>query len=233
MSYYLLPHPDTKKAERMDKMAPRPSDDVETLRLRFTAIWDRNLDAERPSKATNVAEIVIDKHMEHHRHYHNTRHLSFCLSELDHAQSSIDEPDVVELSIWFHDAVYMPNASDNENQSAALFLQLARGQLPELLCRTVAGIIQATHHQQPPTTKNEACVLDIDLASIGLPWEDFNRDNEALRAEVPRIHDNLYYEGKSSFLTSLLARDKIYFTKYFYDRFESRARDNIKRYLNS
>ena len=216
----------------MDKSALNLSEDVETLKHRFIEVWGRNLCAGSASKAIETAAIVINKHQEHHRHYHNTRHLSFCLAQQSQAQSAMDEPDIVELALWFHDAVYLPNASDNEAQSAALFAQLTRGQLSESLINSVSEIIPATNHQTAPESQSEAYVLDIDLASIGLPWEEFNRDNEALRAEVPRIHDNLYYEGKTAFLSTLLNREKIYYTKYFFDKYEQQARDNIKRYMN-
>ena len=141
-------------------------------------------------------------------------------------------PDVVELALWFHDAVYVPNALDNEEKSAALFVEMAQGQLSDDMIQAIAEIIPATCHQKPPRTSEEAFVLDIDLASIGLPWEEFNRDNEALRAEAPRIHDNLYYEGKVAFLSALLERENIYYTDYFSAKFEQQARFNIKRYLN-
>ena len=217
----------------MGELASDFSGNTEALKQRFITVWDRNLVPGCLSQAVTAANVVINKHLEHHRHYHNTRHLLFCLAEHSQAASTMEEPDVVELALWFHDVIYIPDATDNERKSAELFLQLAEGQLPEPLKKPVSDIIQATCHKALPDTQNEAYVLDIDLASIGLPWEEFNRDNEALRAEVPRIHDNLYYEGKVSFLSSLLAREKIYCTPYFYDKYEAQARGNIEQFLLS
>lgn len=208
------------------------SEDEATLKQRFATVWDQNLKKSVVSRSAEVAGLIISKHQELHRHYHNTRHLAFCLSQLSEARGEMANPDVVELALWFHDAVYVPNALDNEEKSAALFVEMAQGQLSDDMIQAIAEIIPATCHQKPPRTSEEAFVLDIDLASIGLPWEEFNRDNEALRAEAPRIHDNLYYEGKVAFLSALLERENIYYTDYFSAKFEQQARFNIKRYLN-
>lgn len=209
------------------------SRDQTLLKQRFAAVWDRNLKQSAVSKSGEVSELIINKHQELHRHYHNTRHLAFCLAQQSEARAQIANPDIVELALWFHDVIYVPNARDNEDKSAALFVEMARGQLPDNLILAIAEIIPATCHQKPPRTDDEAFVLDIDLASIGLPWEEFNRDNQALRAEAPRIHDNLYYEGKMAFLSTLLERKKIYYSEYFSKKYERNARDNIKRYLNT
>lgn len=209
------------------------SRDETLLKRRFAEVWDRNLRQSAVSKSGQVSEIIINRHQELHRHYHNTRHLAFCLSEHREAQAEMTSPDIIELALWFHDVVYVPNARDNEEKSAALFMEVARNQLSDKLIQSVAAIIPATCHQKPPRTVEEAYVLDIDLASLGLPWEEFNRDNQALRAEAPRIHDNLYYEGKVAFLSALLERDNIYYTDYFSNKYERNARNNINRYLES
>lgn len=208
------------------------SRDEALLKKRFAAVWDRNLTHSAASRSAEVSELIINKHQELHRHYHNTRHLAFCLSEQSEARAEMSSPDIVELALWFHDVIYVPNAPDNEAKSAALFIELAGDQLPKSLVDAVSQIIPATCHLQAPRTDEEAFVLDIDLASIGLPWKEFNRDNEALRAEAPRVHDNLYYEGKAAFLSALLAREKIYFTDYFFDHYEKQARQNIEKYLS-
>ncbi len=206
---------------------------VDSLIERFKRVWNRNLIESENSTSDEVAKIIINKHQELHRHYHNTSHLTFCLSQHSLAKTKIPNPDIVELSLWFHDVIYIPSSPDNEQASAELFLKLSQGQLPDSMNKAIVNAIKASTHQTTPLTDDEAFVLDIDLASIGLPWEEFNRDNEALRAEAPRIHDNLYYEGKTAFLSTLLKRKRIYYTEYFFKNYEQQARNNIERYMKN
>ena len=61
------------------------------------------------------------------RHYHTFGHVWSCLLELDRVRSLCGSPLALELAVWFHDAVYDPQAGDNEdmlNQPAPFALQL-------------------------------------------------------------------------------------------------------------
>ena len=79
---------------------------------------------------------------EAHRHYHNQRHIAECLREFDAARHLVGQAEVVELGIWFHDAVYEPRAGDNEERSAALAKEcLDETGVSGLISHTVAGMV--------------------------------------------------------------------------------------------
>ena len=73
-------------------------------------------------------ETLTHRYSEPHRHYHTRRHIADCLAEFDVVRFNASRPEAVEFALWFHDAVYNPKATDNEEQSAALakvFLEAA------------------------------------------------------------------------------------------------------------
>src|SRR5919198_1397216 len=55
-------------------------------------------------------------------------HLAAVLNRIDELADYADDLTVVQLAAWFHDAVYRPERSENEERSAAL----AERALPEL-----------------------------------------------------------------------------------------------------
>lgn len=73
-------------------------------------------------------------------------------------------------------------------------------------------------------------MLDIDLASVGLPWVHFFQDSKNLRAELSGISDKRFFAAKLAFLNDLLQRPRIYFTEFFFTKYEAQARENISRY---
>jgi len=82
---------------------------------RWLGLWSAQ--ADNPA-LERVYDDLVERYSEPHRHYHDLRHVSRCLMELDEARSQADNPFEVELAIWFHDAVYDPRRSDNEEASA-------------------------------------------------------------------------------------------------------------------
>ncbi|MFQ5935192.1 MAG: phosphohydrolase [Acidiferrobacterales bacterium] len=144
----------------------------------------------------------------------------------------MDNPDAVEMGLWFHDVIYDPRASDNELKSAELFTELADGHLEPTLRESVYDLILITMHPEQPKCRDEQFMVDIDLSSFGLPWETFQRDSEAVREEFAHLSDDQFYPGQIRFLRSLLARPTFFFTDFFQAQYETTARHNIGRHLD-
>ena len=67
-------------------------------------------------------ERLVRAYGEPQRAYHSLQHLEECLSVFDEAKGFMQQPDLIEMALWFHDAVYDPKSSENEALSAAMAL---------------------------------------------------------------------------------------------------------------
>ena len=166
---------------------------------------------------------------EPHRRYHTVAHIDHCLHCFDLAADRMDEPDAVEMALWFHDAVYGVPTQGNEQRSAELFAARAGARGEERYRSKVHRLIMVTEHREPPATLDESFIVDIDLSSFGLPWEAFLRDSRAVREEFAAVPDAEFYPRHRKFTESLLARPHFCFTEFFRERHEARARENIER----
>ena len=205
----------------------RLEDRQDRLKARFLALWTRCLyHSDEPMEVLNR---LIDLYAEPHRHYHTLEHIRHCLREFDQAVIFMDDPDMVELALWFHDAIYVAGAKDNERRSADLFREYSAGRVDAVFQQRIDDLIMATTHQEPPRQSNERFIVDIDLSSFGLPWEAFMRDGLRIRAESPDVTDDDYYPGHLRFLRGLEDRPSIFLTECFRQRYERTARENIQR----
>src|SRR5436190_8726878 len=64
--------------------------------------------------AESVFRELCQRYAEPHRAYHNITHLAECLEELSQSAHSAKDPRAVAIALWFHDAVYDPRRTDNE-----------------------------------------------------------------------------------------------------------------------
>lgn len=186
-----------------------------------------------PATAGSVYGRLAKLYGESHRRYHTFDHIWHCLEEFDGATLLAEDPDSVELGLWFHDAIYRPGAPDNERRSANLFRQCAAGCEDLALQRQVGELIMATTHRKPLERRDEQLIADIDLSGFGLAWEAFERDGQRVRAEFPEVDDSRYYPGFLRFLRGLQERSTFFYTDYFRRRYERTARANLRRLVES
>jgi predicted metal-dependent HD superfamily phosphohydrolase len=173
----------------------------------------------------SVLDDLIRRYSEPQRAYHNLKHIEALLRLLP------QEPEL-ELAAWFHDAIYDPRQSNNEEQSA----QLAKRQLDSLgvdaaLVAQVVQLIQATKtHQASDATV--ALFIDADLSILGTEPETYARYARAIRQEYSWVAEADYRAGRSKVLQRFLDRERIYQTDMF-EQFEARARENMEGELSS
>ena len=200
---------------------------------RFQALWRRNLVAGAADDSAAIHRRLLDAYREPQRYYHTLEHIEHCLGMFELCKPELEQPDAVELAIWFHDAIYVPGAADNETRSAELYRQLADGAHSAEFAALVERLILATLHDGNSLDDPDADYLvDIDLSSFGLDWEAFLRDSKNLRRERPAVSDEDFYRNQGDFQKLLLARERFFHSRFFQERFEQRARANLARYFD-
>ncbi|WP_434722941.1 HD domain-containing protein [Mesorhizobium sp. RIZ17] len=171
------------------------------------------------------------------RHYHGLAHIEAMLALATEYRHLLDDPEVVEAAIWFHDAIYDSRAKDNEAKSAELAEKRLAGRVnPHRLARIAAMINATATHQLPPfrdenALNDAALLLDMDLAILGAGPAIFNAYEKAVRLEYGWLEEPMWRAGRAAVLKSFLARPRIFNTQIFRDRFEARARKNLSRSL--
>ncbi|MEP6907315.1 MAG: hypothetical protein ABI858_04945 [Pseudoxanthomonas sp.] len=155
------------------------------------------------------------------------------------------QPAEVYLAVLYHDAVYEAGRKDNEACSAELAMAEVARWLPELAIDTlrVAELIQLTaRHGQllPEDFGDDGFALDVrhfldsDMAILGADPEVFDVYDQGIaeeyRGHVPGF---LFRLNRKRFLKGLLARDRIYLSDWFHQRYDAPARDNLLRALRA
>jgi len=174
---------------------------------------------------------LVQAYSESHRRYHDFDHIADCLEVFDAARHLTDQPDAVEMAIWFHDAVYDPRAQDNEQRSAAL----ARSRLLDAgvgrdIADTVSRLVLATQ-SHASTEVSVAVLIDVELSILGQPESRFEEYQRQIREEYAWVPATILAAKRAQILGRFLARERIYSTNFFQQKLERRARENIQRSL--
>jgi predicted metal-dependent HD superfamily phosphohydrolase len=162
---------------------------------------------------------LLRRYAQPHRCYHDLRHLVEVLDAVDELGGSDD----ARLAAWFHDAVYLPAAPDNEARSA----DLAR----EAAGERAAALVLATARHEPGDDPEAAVLCDADLAVLASPRRRYDRYAADIRAEYAAIPDEAFRAGRGRMLRGFLDRPRIYTTAGARRRWEDAARANLSREL--
>lgn len=171
------------------------------------------------------------QHRQPHRSYHTEEHIADCLTVFDKVRRFALRPKVVEAALWWHDFVYEVTGEVHNEQASATVARVAMrlmGCDEEFQDRVYSAIL-ATQHNYMVTDPDEQLAVDIDLSSLGATRRVFNENSTKLRQERAHVPWATYQRGQTAFLVGMLEREHIYYLPYFQERYEERARRNVKR----
>jgi predicted metal-dependent HD superfamily phosphohydrolase len=174
---------------------------------------------------------VENHYQESHRHYHTLHHLNSILADLLPFKNSIRHWDALIMAIAYHDLVYDVNASDNEEQSAAIARdRLTSVSFPESEVDFCCRVILATK-SHAAEDKEIQLFIDADLSILGSSLENYLRYSRQIRFEYAHFPDDQYYAGRRKILKDFLNRKSIFLTDEFSSRYEEKARFNLEHEL--
>ncbi|RCG18199.1 hypothetical protein DQ392_15295 [Streptomyces reniochalinae] len=191
-------------------------------------------------------EDLLHRWAEPHRRYHATAHLSAVLDRVEELTARLDEPvpagdtgdepalnrcdpDAVRLAAWFHDAVYRPDRSENEERSARLAERaLPEAGVPARRTAEVARLVRLTvTHDPAPDDVNGALLCDADLAVLAGSPEEYAHYAAEVRQEYAFVPDAAFREGRTAVLRQLLCLPHLFRTAYARGHWEQPARHNL------
>jgi predicted metal-dependent HD superfamily phosphohydrolase len=178
----------------------------------------------------SIFDHLVAAYAEPARAYHTEEHLVDCLVQLDLSPPRSERPDEVEAAVWFHDAVYVPGSSDNEDRSAHLAqTALLACAAPAETSHRIAELVLATRHLTVPRDPDAQLLCDVDLSILGRGPDIFDEFERRIRREYHWVPDPAYRVARSEVLSGFLGRQLIYQTEYFRNLYETQARANLTR----
>jgi predicted metal-dependent HD superfamily phosphohydrolase len=141
-------------------------------------------------------------------------------------------PGDLAFALFYHDAIYDPRATTNEEQSA----NLAASVLSEYVrgdsdSERVVSLIRATKHDAVPEDDDARLLVDIDLSILGAAATRFDEYEQQIRKEYGWVAPDAFRDGRSRVLEQFLMRPAIYSCPFFHERLEAIARVNLAHSL--
>ena len=172
---------------------------------RLQAYWARSCPALPAAVSAQLFARVLAGWSEPQRAYHTTQHLLESLDLLGAWRGVRDWPKAVALALFFHDVVYDPKRSDNEDMSARIAREmLAQMQARPELAQAIVALIDVTKHAATPRTEDEKLIVDIDLAILGATPQRYAQYQAQVRQEYAHVPEALFLRGRLAVLEAFV-----------------------------
>lgn len=225
------PAPDGQARHRQ---TPDSSDQKTRDRLlsRWTTLLINARDGETEPDPAPYGRNLIERWSEPQRRYHTVTHLLDVLNRVDELAPHTPGADIdaVLLAAWFHDAVYHPDRSENEERSAALAERaLPEAGVPQARTDEAARLVRLTaSHDPAPGDINGELLCDADLAVLAGSPGEYAQYAAAVRQEFGFVPDGPFLAGRADVLRRLLGLPRLFRTSYGQERWERVARRNLE-----
>ena len=182
----------------------------------------------RPKIITELFFGPDQGHRKYHTYAHCTRVANFASDYAINTKGMEQYANVLYVAGIWHDAVYIPGRSDNEEMSAQALLALHPQMTYEadLIRKTTINdhLSDAVTHESDPIL---SILLDADLISLSDPWETFVQHQRDI-LEENGVSVN-FLNRSAEFLTKFLCKEHIYRVPDIRLVYEKTARENISR----
>lgn len=181
----------------------------------------------------NLAKSWFDRlercYSEPHRRYHTFQHLEECLEELDEIEGEEERLALIEVALWFHDAVCQPGAATNAALSASLAREfLLECQASESVMEFVRDMIMATKDHRAMDDPDAAIMIALDLNIFARSPQRFAAYEKQVREECAAVPEEIYRSQRLAWLQGFLDRPVIYESETMRDIYEEQARFNLE-----
>jgi predicted metal-dependent HD superfamily phosphohydrolase len=180
----------------------------------------------------NIARAYAD------RPYHNLSHLDEMLTHLEmHGRDRIVDPTIFALALVYHDIVYKPTRKNNEERSAEAAVEILRSMegIEKKRVERCHRLIMVTKRHLPTAKDDgdESLLIDLDLAVLAREPAAYDEYATAVRQEFWMIPGFVFRKARIKALNGFLDRDHIYHTQLGRQRYETTARNNLWREIQS
>jgi len=179
-----------------------------------------------------VRDELIARYSEPHRRYHTVTHIEDCLAQVAASTDmDVNQRTLMDVAIWFHDAIYDATRSDNEAESAKLAAdRLAAEGAPQAFIDEVVRLILLTAgHSVQADDVLGARLVSIDLSILGAEPDRYDAYAAAIREEYAHVPEPLYRAGRAAILGRFLLSEALFADPIWAERFEAQARANLAR----
>lgn len=141
---------------------------------------------------------------ESHRHYHNLNHLNDLIQQINENKSKFTEKEYEKLMLTalFHDCVYEPKSSTNEEDSAKFLMECSVDKSDSDILDVKQMILDTKSHTSTTYLSESFNKFDMSVVERGfdqlLEWET------GISEEFSVFPKAQYKEGRIKFLESLL-----------------------------
>ena len=185
------------------------------------------------SEPQKIFNKLIAAYSEKQRAYHTVQHLYECLVLLESIRANLNDANAVALALWFHDAVYDPQAKDNELKSAELFEQYVVHNLSADVVQKIKRWIVATQKHASTDELDLQFLLDIDLAILAASPARFAEYEQQIQKEYAWVGSGIYSIKRKEVLAHFYQTEPLYQTEYFQQNFEQRAKGNLREVVEN
>src|SRR4030095_12786507 len=152
-----------------------------------------------------------------------------CFEKIRDIIALTEHPAEVEISLWFHDAIYDTRRHDNEERSAD-WAGTGGGEpgAGAGSAQRIHDLVMSTRHAAEPVGIDAQVLVDADLSILGAQPARFEEYEAQVRREYGWGPDAIFRSTRAKILKEFLGRPHLYSTAHFRERYEAQARRNLQ-----